>query len=264
MEETKSLIFIYGIIYKATNLLNGKIYIGQTIRKLQERKNSHFYDSRLESNRVFPRAIKKYGKENFKWEIIDSSSSKEELDFKEKYYILYYNSLVNVGYGYNVGEGGTFGYSIKGLSPIEKEKVNNKRKLSWRNKSKEEIKNIVELMLKTKIENNVLIKENIKRKQTWKNMSKNKVNKIQEKRLYTLNNRSEEEKNKSFLKKSLSTRGGNNPNSKKVLCEELNKKFSCMKEASLEIYGTINYANKISLSIKNKISFKNYNWKLII
>lgn len=59
-----------GIIYKATNIVNGKCYIGQTIRKLQLRINSHFCLTDKNDGITFHNAIKKYGKESFKWEKI--------------------------------------------------------------------------------------------------------------------------------------------------------------------------------------------------
>lgn len=56
----------YGIIYKITNLINGKIYVGRTTQDIQVRFKQHCCD-RL---RVLPKAIKKHGKENFKIEQI--------------------------------------------------------------------------------------------------------------------------------------------------------------------------------------------------
>ena len=52
-----------GKIYKYTNLINNKIYIGQTIQPLEERHKKHI--SQLNDNTYFHRAIKKYGIENF-------------------------------------------------------------------------------------------------------------------------------------------------------------------------------------------------------
>ena len=57
---------IYGIIYKVTNKINGKIYIGQTIRTLKQRKECHIGEStRNRKNTVFYRAIRKHKKNNF-------------------------------------------------------------------------------------------------------------------------------------------------------------------------------------------------------
>jgi group I intron endonuclease len=82
------------IIYKTTNLINGKIYIGQ------DSKNNPEY---LGSGTIIKRAINKYGKENFKKEILDICLDKEELDIKEIYWIKELKSIEN---GYNISSGG--------------------------------------------------------------------------------------------------------------------------------------------------------------
>jgi group I intron endonuclease len=65
-----------GIIYCFTNLINNKKYIGQSIREDNTRYNNHIYDSKHEksSGYEYPlhRAIRKYGIENFKYEILIS------------------------------------------------------------------------------------------------------------------------------------------------------------------------------------------------
>src|SRR3972149_8510532 len=84
-------------IYKTTNLINSKIYIGQTIRNNPNYIGGGIY---LKS------AIKKYGKENFKCEIIvDNINNRFLLDELEKHYIRLYNST-NKNIGYNLEEGG--------------------------------------------------------------------------------------------------------------------------------------------------------------
>jgi group I intron endonuclease len=112
-----NLVIVYGVIYKATNLINNKIYIGQTIN-FKSRINSH---SRKFDTKCLYNAIKKYGKENFKWEIIDSASSKQELDFKEILYIMGYNSYSHAN-GYNISMGGE--YSTKGKVAVKDENNN--------------------------------------------------------------------------------------------------------------------------------------------
>lgn len=99
------------IIYKATNLINNKIYIGQTINSLEYRKSQHVRDSENEHRRktvYFHNAIHKYGAENFEFAQIDSASSQEELDEKEQYWINYYKSS-DRNYGYNLDSGGKSG-----------------------------------------------------------------------------------------------------------------------------------------------------------
>jgi group I intron endonuclease len=85
-------------IYKITNIQNNKVYIGQTIRPITDRFNRHINDALHNIiDTHFARAIRKYGKENFKIEEIDSASSQEELNQKEQHWIRYYDS-VNQGY----------------------------------------------------------------------------------------------------------------------------------------------------------------------
>ena len=93
-----------GIIYKVTTQENGKIYIGQTIQTLNERKNKHYYKARQEEYTThFINALRKYPEEAFIWEIIDEAETQEALDKKEKYWIAYYNSVEE---GYNTKDGG--------------------------------------------------------------------------------------------------------------------------------------------------------------
>ncbi len=73
----------FGIIYKITNIINGKIYIGQTTATLESRFYSHCQFNRNKDNSVIFKAIKKYGKENFKIEKIDCAYSEDELNKKE-------------------------------------------------------------------------------------------------------------------------------------------------------------------------------------
>lgn len=96
------------IIYKATNIINGKVYVGQTIHSLEKRKNQHERAYRYSHSKdfIFSRAIRKYGKENFTWEIIDTSETLEELNQKEEMWILRLNSLASSGFGYNEKRGG--------------------------------------------------------------------------------------------------------------------------------------------------------------
>lgn len=85
-------------IYKIINSINNKVYIGQTIRPIEDRFQRHINDA---INNIldthFARAIRKYGKENFTIEEIDTANNQEELDLKEQYWIRFYDS-VNTGY----------------------------------------------------------------------------------------------------------------------------------------------------------------------
>ena len=96
-----------GFIYKITNTINGKYYIGQTIQNVKERFYQHCATkcSKAVSNMAIHRAIKKYGKSNFTVEVIEEIDS-ANLNDRERYWIKYYNSYNN---GYNSTKGGQDG-----------------------------------------------------------------------------------------------------------------------------------------------------------
>ncbi len=89
------------IIYKVTNNINKKCYIGQTVKTLKERKRTHSWGKQL-----IHKAIKKYKKENFTWEIVDDTcQSYDELLEMECHYIIQYHSYCKE-WGYNLTHGG--------------------------------------------------------------------------------------------------------------------------------------------------------------
>jgi len=94
-------------IYKITNLINNKLYIGQS-KDIQQRwlhERSRAFNPKSNTyNTPLSRAFRKYGLENFTFEVIEICPI-EELDEKEKAYILLYQTLVPLGY--NVSSGGT-------------------------------------------------------------------------------------------------------------------------------------------------------------
>ena len=96
-----------GFIYKITNKINGKSYIGQTIQNVKERFYQHCATkcSKAVSNMAIHRAIKKYGKSNFTVEVIEEIDS-ANLNDRERYWIKCYNSYNN---GYNSTKGGQDG-----------------------------------------------------------------------------------------------------------------------------------------------------------
>lgn len=93
-----------GYIYKITNNINGKVYIGQTIQPVKERWYRHCGKScnAEEMKMHIKKAILKYGKENFSIETLEICDS-EDLNNREKHYISYYDSYNN---GYNSTLGG--------------------------------------------------------------------------------------------------------------------------------------------------------------
>ena len=91
-------------IYKIENKLNGKIYIGKTLKTIQERWKEHCHDFKRErcEKRPLYSAMNKYGIENFFIEEIEQCEA-NILSEREKYWIEYYNSFK---YGYNATTGG--------------------------------------------------------------------------------------------------------------------------------------------------------------
>lgn len=97
-------------IYKITNRINEKVYIGQTSLTLNHRLQQHIKDSKRKNikNRPLYKAFRKYGYENFDIEIVEECSN-NVVDEREKYWIMYYNSYKN---GYNATLGGEGTISI--------------------------------------------------------------------------------------------------------------------------------------------------------
>ena len=95
------------IIYLATNIVNKKIYVGQTIKSLELRISQHKKDM-LKRDFLFYRALRKYGFDNFKWNIIKECASKEELDRAEIELISKLGAN-DKKIGYNTGAGGSGG-----------------------------------------------------------------------------------------------------------------------------------------------------------
>lgn len=92
------------LIYKITNTITGKVYIGFTSRTLKERWDDHIYASK-KKNYYFYNSINKYGPENFELIELEKCASIEELKEKEKIWIAIYNSA-NRKFGYNSTLGG--------------------------------------------------------------------------------------------------------------------------------------------------------------
>lgn len=166
---------MFGYIYKTTNLINNKIYIGQ------KRSDTFLEEKYLGSGHMLQKAVHKYGKDNFKVELLDYAETKNELDQLEIYYIDLYNST-NVNIGYNIakgGQGGNLGNqvcqkisnSLKNhfVSEETKEKIrqtqlskhyhvkhseetklllSHKLSESWKNLSKEEFKRRISILRK--------------------------------------------------------------------------------------------------------------------
>lgn len=121
MDYTKFLIDdtynVDYVIYRFKNKVNGKVYIGQTVKPLRKRVIQHMTNSRPTTKvhkTYFHNALNKYGFENFDLIIVERCSSQEELNERETYWIAYYNST-DKQYGYNIDSGGQKGKSTKSL-----------------------------------------------------------------------------------------------------------------------------------------------------
>jgi group I intron endonuclease len=114
---------MYMIIYKTVNLFNGKFYIGKDAIN-----NPDYFGSGV----ILERSIKKYGKENFRKEIIETCSSLDELNDREVFWIKELNAT-NRKIGYNIALGGDGGDIYNQLSDIRKKqsvkKVQDKLKI---------------------------------------------------------------------------------------------------------------------------------------
>ena len=120
------------LIYKHTNTINGKCYIGQTCKGNPNYRwnNGKGYTVR-NPNSHFARAIKKYGWNAFEHEIIeDNIQTLEQANKREEYWISYFNSVEN---GYNANSGG----NSKIPSKETREKNSIKSKEMWAQKGDE-------------------------------------------------------------------------------------------------------------------------------
>lgn len=104
----------FGIVYKVTNRINEKIYVGQTVTSLKQRRCVHECEARNKSECCFHRAIRKYGEKTFEWAVVERCNSKEDLDLAEEWYIRYYRTFVRFsncnGYNLSLGGEGSVGF----------------------------------------------------------------------------------------------------------------------------------------------------------
>lgn len=235
---------VYGVIYKITNLVNKKVYIGQTITGFDkrylcsgnnvERVYNWHYNKRKHNkpyNVHLLGALEKYGVKSFDvTKILDVAFSKWELDIKEKTYIEIYNSTSDK-FGYNNREGGSNG------------RITEKTKLKMSISKKELYKRIKHPSIGGKASETTKIKMSIKRK--GKNNPMYNVHRYGESNpMYGKHHSCETKKkigkansgkNNYWYGKKLpckpNNNGVNNPNATKVLCVTTGKEFNTMKEA---------------------------------
>jgi|TARA_B100000287_G_C20550576_1_gene748326 hypothetical protein len=89
-------------IYKITNIINNKGYVGKTIKSPEKRWKNHLYCAKTDGPMVISRAIRKHGEKNFKFEVIEECLV-EEMNPREAHWIEYHDTFHN---GYNSSMGG--------------------------------------------------------------------------------------------------------------------------------------------------------------
>ena len=117
-------------IYKIENLINHKVYIGQSKdinTRWSEHKSTAFYEKGKSYNNPLYRAIRKYGIENFSFEIIKETYDR---NYWEIFLIQIYHATDD-NFGYNIECGGTYGSLIR--TEEEKEKYREKQREIYRN-----------------------------------------------------------------------------------------------------------------------------------
>lgn len=119
-----------GYIYKITNDVNDKVYIGQTIKiRPTDRWSQHKYiATHLDQEKgisILHRAMNKYGVDKFHFEIVEEIAN-DQLDEHEQYWIQQYQSIEPNGYNITAGGSGTLGYSRpQTVEEKEKRRISN-------------------------------------------------------------------------------------------------------------------------------------------
>lgn len=117
-------------IYRITNTVNGKSYIGKTAMNFGDRWDSHrsLLNSGKHDNRHLQHAWDKYGADAFEFAVIETVDDASELNDLEIYYISDYRSR---GMSYNIHNGGDGGVNLgKHLSKETKRKIGEKNKVN--------------------------------------------------------------------------------------------------------------------------------------
>lgn len=204
-------------IYLTTNLVDNKKYIGQ--------HKGSINDNYLGSGVLLTKAIEKYGKENFKKEILEICTP-EELDEKEKYWINYYNAYESEEY-YNLTEGGQQGDGWKAAHkwmlehPKQAKKLyeeSGKRLRKWITEHPEENQKNIEIMIEAS--------------KQWKKDNPDKVKEIMEKVNKAKEKWQQEhpEEHQKQVQEWIKT--GSIANSKKVKCITTNEVFESVSAAA--------------------------------
>lgn len=136
----KERIYVINI-YKITNKVNGKIYIGRTKKPIEKRLKEHCWGAmrREQENNYFRRAIRKYGKENFSVELLEQCSFEVSHE-REIHYIRQFNSLCDeIGYNTTWVSAGSNG----DIQLATRLKLGDASKKYWSNMTSEERSNVL-------------------------------------------------------------------------------------------------------------------------
>lgn len=99
------------VIYRIINGVNGKVYIGQTVRSVKERFNEHVCRAKKGCEYALHRAICKYGEDNFSIIEVCRCESKMQSDEAEKFYINHFKTKIPNGYNLTAGGDGRLDFS---------------------------------------------------------------------------------------------------------------------------------------------------------
>lgn len=209
-------------IYKITNLKNNKIYIGKHSSK---KTNDNYYGSGV----AIKRAIKKYGKENFKKEILCYCDNEKELNAKERYYINFYDTYKK---GYNMTFGGE---GMLGYKPSEQQKI--------RQSMTQKLKFMNEPEYREKLSKKAKLRTGEKNPFFGKKLPQSHIEKMRKARIKAIT-------------------GKNNPSAVKVKCIELNLIFDTAKDAALFV--GLKYSTSILKAAKGQRNKAGgYRWLLV-
>lgn len=130
--KSSEFVHVTNVIYKLTNVVNGKVYIGQTSISLRKRLLKHISDARQDTKvkkHYLQKAIYKHGCDNFKIEILETCN-KERLDEREIYWIKHFNSTCPE-LGYNCTHGGQGNRNAREISDKTKKLISEANKQKW-------------------------------------------------------------------------------------------------------------------------------------
>lgn len=237
---------MYGYVYKTTNLINGKIYIGQ-------HKHSEFDNKYIGSGTMLFRAIDKYGKENFSCELLEEAYSQDELNKLEKYYVDLYNARDN-SIGYNLAEGGIGGSHAAWNKNLTKETNESVAKYVSKRNELFETKGFVGCygLIGSKNKNSLEYKQTISKilpefEHFWRFHYKYEIlkhfhigSKAYKICVETLNLNENDESRKTYLQKRRresfrKAMEKSNSNKVKIKCVETNEVFNSIKEARIHL-----------------------------